>query len=297
MYIDDVLFQEHSEPKSIQLMKTLKISVLLFFVSTSIIISCKKDESSAGKQSGNEVSTSVQVSVSDDQVTDGILSAMDAADGTEDGSADLRPATCVTVTANADLKKITVDFGSGCTSPVSGRNRSGKIIITYVGANYIQATQRSFQFVNYKTIDTVTLNGTFVQSEIAHTASAVSFNVTTSEFTFLFNDGKTHTLTTYSRNFVIDLGANLRDFADNTTTITGNTIGVNKEGQVYSVDITTPVVFKGTCVAEHIFYPASGSYDVKIGNYPKFALSWGSGSCDKILTVSYLGYSADIVLK
>lgn len=278
-------------------MKILKASVLLFFVTTTIIISCKKDESSTSKQSGSEVSTSVQVSVSDDQVTDGILSAMDAADGTEDGNADLRPASCVSVTANADLKKITVDFGSGCTSPVSGRNRSGKIIITYTGANYIHATSRSFEFVNYKTIDTVTLNGSFVQSEIAHTASTVSFNLTTSDFTFLFNDGKTHKLTTYARNFVIDLGENLRDFADNTTTITGNTIGTNKEGQVYSVDITTPVIFKGSCAAEHIFYPASGSYDVKIGNYPKFTLSWGSGNCDKIMTVSYLGYSADIVLK
>ena len=42
-------------------------------------------------------------------------------------------------------------------------------------ANYIQATERTFQFVNYKTIDPITLNGVFTQSDLVHDGNTVSF--------------------------------------------------------------------------------------------------------------------------
>jgi hypothetical protein len=278
-------------------MKTFKLTSFFVLALITVVVSCKKDESKNNTQPATEVSTSNQVSVTDDQVTEGIATAMDAADGTEDGSADLRPVSCAVITADANTKKITIDFGTGCVNPVTGRTRSGKIIVGYTGANYIQATERTIEFVNYKTVDTVTLNGVFTQSNITRTGNSVAFALSTSNFTFLFSDGKTHTLVAYTRNFSIDLGSNLRDFSDNTTTISGSTTGINKEGEAYSVTITTPVVVSGACALDHIFYPAIGAYDIKIGSRPKFTLSWGTGACDKIVTVVYLGISIDITLK
>ncbi|MCW3116204.1 MAG: hypothetical protein JWM28_286 [Chitinophagaceae bacterium] len=278
-------------------MKTFKLTSFFGLALMLVVVSCKKDESKDSTQPGTEVSTSNQVSVTDGQVTEGIVTAMDAADGTEDGSADLRPVSCATITVNVDTKKITIDFGTGCVNPLTGRTRSGKIIVGYTGANYTQATERTIEFVNYKTVDTVTLNGTFTQSNIVRTDNRVDFTLSSSGFTFLFADGKTHTLVTYTRNFVINLGANLRDFSDNTTTISGSTTGINKEGEAYSVTITTPVVLSGACALDLIFYPTTGAYDIKIGSRPKFMLSWGSGACDKIVTVVYLGISIDITLK
>ncbi len=112
-----------------------------------------------------------------------------------------------------------------------------------------------------------------------------------------FHFVKTHTLVNYTRGFIINLGANLRDFTDNTTTISGSTTGINKEGEAYNVTITTPVVVSGACALDNIFYPSSGAYDIKIGNRPKFSLTWGTGACDKVVTVVYLGISIDITLK
>ena len=278
-------------------MKTFKLTSFFVLALITVVVSCKKDESKSNTQPATEVATSDQVSVTDDQVTEGVTTAMDAADGTEDGSADLRPVSCATITANADTKTITIDFGTGCTNPLTGRTRSGKIIVGYTGTNYKQATERTIEFVNYKTVDTVTLNGTFTQSNIVRTNNSVNFTLSSSNFTFLFADGKTHTLVTYTRNFIINLGANLRDFSDNTTTISGSTTGINKEGEAYSVTITTPVVIKGECALDHIFYPATGMYDIKIGNRPKFTLSWGSGACDKVVTIVYLGITIDVTLK
>ena len=278
-------------------MKTSKLSPFLILAIIMMVVSCKKDESKNDTQSSTELSTSNQVSFTDDQVTEGIVTAMDAADGTEDGSADLRPASCAIITANADTKTITIDFGTGCVNPVTGYTRSGKIIVGYTGTTYAQATERTIEFVNYKTVDTVTLNGTFTQSNIVRTDNTVEFTLSATNFTFLFTDGKTHTLVDFTRNFVINLGADHRDFTDNTTTISGSTTGINKEGETYTVTITSPIVISGACALDHIFYPASGSYDIKIGSRPKFTLTWGTGACDKIVTVIYLGISVDITLK
>ena len=274
-----------------------KLTSFFALILIIVIVSCKKDESKNNTQPATEVSTSDQVSVTDGQVTEGVSTAMDAADGTEDGSADLRPVSCATITPDAAAKTITIDFGTGCVNPVTGRTRSGKIIVGYTGTNYKQATERTIEFVNYKTVDTVTLNGKFTQSNIVRTDNSVSFTLSASNFTFLFLNGKTHTLVTYTRNFIINLGANLRDFSDNTTTISGSTTGINKEGEAYSVTITTPVVVSGVCALDHIFYPTTGAYDIKIGSRPKFTFSWGTGACDKIVTVTYLGTSVDITLK
>ncbi|MES1220870.1 MAG: hypothetical protein ABUT20_35545 [Bacteroidota bacterium] len=281
-------------------MKTFKLTSISILAIIFIVVSCKKDDSKDTTKPSTELSTSNQVSITDDQVTEGIATAMDAADGTEDGSADLRPVSCATITANADTKTITIDFGTGCVNPVTHRTRSGKIIVGYTGANYINATARTIEFVNYKTVDSVTLNGTFTQSNIVRTDStSVAFTLSASNFTFLFADGKTHTLVTYTRDFAINLGSDHRSIADNTTTISGSTTGINKEGEAYSVTITTPVVISGACalLPNPTFYPTVGSYDIKIGNRPKFSLSWGTGDCDKIITVTYLGFSADITLE
>ena len=118
-------------------MKTFKFSSFFILAVVMMIVSCKKDDSKHDTQSATELSTSNQVSFTDDQVTEGIATAMDAADGTEDGSADLRPASCATITTNADTKTITIDFGTGCLNPVTGRSRSGKIIVGYTDAGYM----------------------------------------------------------------------------------------------------------------------------------------------------------------
>ncbi|MEJ0102254.1 MAG: hypothetical protein WDO19_06755 [Bacteroidota bacterium] len=279
-------------------MKTLKVAVFFLAAFTVVLTSCKKDDSkSKAAQPTTELSTTVQVSVADDQINEGIAAALDAADGTEDGNADLRPVSCAVITTNTDLKTITVDYGTGCFNPVTGRTRSGKIIVGYTGTSYVLATQRTIRFENYKGVDSVTLDGVFTQSNIIRTANTVSFTLSTSDFTFVFSDGKTHTIITYTRDFSIDLGEDHRYFADDITTISGSTTGINKEGEPYSVTIITPVVFDAACALSQVFYPTKGAYDIKIGNKPKFNISWGSGSCDKVVTITYLGITVDIALK
>jgi len=278
-------------------MKTLSAFTIYLSASLFVFIACNKEDKITSPQPTTELSTTVQLSVTDDQLNEGLATAMDAADGTEDGSADMRPLSCAAITVNPVLKTITIDFGTGCLNPVTGKTRRGKIIVGYTGDSFLLATERTIRFENFKTVDTVTMNGIVTQTNIVRANNKVNFSLSTTGFTFLFPGGKMHTLVDYDRNFIIDLGNNIRDIADNSITISGNTTGINAEGEPYSVTTTVPVVFNGECSASQIFYPVTGAYDVKIGNKQKFNISWGTGACDKVVTITYLGTTIDVALK
>lgn len=278
-------------------MKTLKAFLFFLPLLSILFISCTKNDKSGKTQPTTELSTTVQLSIVEDQLNEGLAAAMDAADGTEDGNADLRPLSCATITTNTYLKTITVDFGPGCPSPVTGRLRRGKITIGYTGDSYLLSTERTFRFENFKSIDTVIINGTFTQTNILRADNKVSYSLSSSDLELLFPGGKTHTIVSYNHNFIVDLGNNIKDIGDNLTTISGSSTGINMEGEPYSVTTTVPVVFNGECSAAKIFYPVAGAYDIKIGNKSKFNVSWGTGTCDKVVTISYLGTTIDVALK
>jgi hypothetical protein len=278
-------------------MKSL-ISVTVFTSLSFILSSCQKnDTGSIIKPPAPELSTVCQVSVTDEQVNEGILMAMDAADGTEDNSADLRPLSCAVVSSDPVAKTITVDFGTGCLNPISGEMRSGRIIIGYTGDSYATATQRTFHFDSFRSFDSTTLSGTFTQTEITRSTNSISFRLNTSDFIFYLKGSKRHTISSYDRHFSVNLGSNLRDLSDNITSISGSVAGINKEQNPYSITTITPVIFNGSCSANRIFYPTTGSCDVRIGIEPKFNISWGGGNCDKIITISFLGSAVDVALK
>src|SRR5688572_24366598 len=55
---------------------------------------------------------------------------------------------CVVVTRDSDAKTITLDFGEGCVGP-HGRERSGKVIITYGGEFGDNLANRVVTFEDY----------------------------------------------------------------------------------------------------------------------------------------------------
>ncbi|MGC4038843.1 MAG: hypothetical protein QM764_22995 [Chitinophagaceae bacterium] len=278
-------------------MKTQRVIDVLLLSALICLGSCKKDTKENTLQPLGQLTTTARLSFTDNQINEGIATALDAADGTEDGSSDIRPVNCADIVLNSYLKTITIDFGGGCVNPITGRLRSGRITVGYNGDTYTTSTERTISFENFRFEDTLSMNGTFTQSNITRGNNKVNFSLSTTDFVFGFPGGRTQNLSGYNRNFIVDLGKDTRDISDNIVTVSGDMNGVNEEGEPYSVTITNPVVFNGACAAGHIFYPVSGAYDVRVGGKSKFNVSWGNGNCDKLVTISYPGNTIDVALK
>lgn len=279
---------------------------LLIIASSAFILfaACKKDKSnSTSTDNSADLTQAGQTAVAENYLNESVNVAIDLNDGTQDGSGVFRMSDsyreygCATVSHDIATKTVTIDFGtSPCTGP-DGKNRSGKIIITYAGKRDSSDT-RSIQFVNYKR-DSVALNGTLGMTGISRSGSIVSFTLQTTggNFTYNFDSGKTFVVTSFNRSYSIDIGALPFNMADNTTTITGTTFtGINTEGKTFSVEITSPIVFKGACTLGGIFYPASGTHKITIGNAPAYTINWGTGDCDKTIVVTILNVSQTITL-
>jgi hypothetical protein len=282
----------------------MKNKLIIASFAVILFAACKKDKSaSTSTDSSSDISQAGQTAVAENYLNESVNVAIDLNDGTQDGSGVFRMSDshreygCATVTNDVAAKTVTIDFGtSPCTGP-DGKSRSGKIIITYAGKRDSSDT-RSIQYINFKR-DSIALNGTLSMTGISRSGSVVSFTLQTTggNFTYNFDSGKTFVVTSFNRSYTIDIGALPFNMADNTTTITGTTFtGVNLEGKTFSVEITSPIVFKGGCTLSGIFYPASGTHKITVGNAPSYNINWGTGDCDKTIVVTILNQSYTITL-
>jgi hypothetical protein len=250
----------------------------LFFVS-----SCSKsDEQTADTTNGERASESENV------IQDAISTTNDGLDGTVDGISNGRIQACATVTNDATAKVLTIDFGTvGCVG-VEGRTRKGKIAIEYVGNVPQTSPTRSITFTNYS-VNSNVLNGTISESGfVRSTATAFSFSVSITGLQVVLSDGRTYSISNLQRTYNINLGASVQDVSDDITTITGTSTQTGPSGTTTTIDITSPITFNGSCVSTGNLYPSSGIYKITEGNLT-YAIDWGTGACDKSITIAVLG--------
>ena len=178
-------------------------------------------------------------------------------------------------------KKITIDFGTGCTN-ANGVTRKGIIYITYTGRYRAEGTVIHIvsenYFVNENKVDidrTVTNLG-------ENTNGHLTFGIH-AERTVTFPDGTTSSSTIDKvREWIT--GANTpRDFTDDIYRVTGTGTHTSRRGMVYDATTLTPLIRKVVC---HQFV----SGEVKIvrnGNRTRFGIiNFGAGECDNEATVT-----------
>ena len=267
-----------------------------------LLFSCKKDKTDSGDRSV-QTNTAAQTSLAENFLNDGVNTAIDLNDGTEDNSGVFRNSqagrvyACATVTHNLANRTVTIDFGTSPCTGADGHARSGKIIITYTGPRD-SSTARTIQFQNYKR-DSVNMNGTLTMGNITRTGQVSSFTLETTggNFVFTFDAGGTFVVTAFSRTYTINRGLLPFDLSDNTTSITGSVFtGINRQGQNFSVEIVNAILFKGICTLSGIYYPAEGTHRITVNNLPSYTIDWGTGTCDKVVTLTILGQTYTLTL-
>lgn len=199
-------------------------------------------------------------------------------------------ALCTGAIINHDLngKKITVNFGTGCTGP-QGNIRKGKIIISYTGTNFLfPGTSIVTTFEGYE------VNGYKVEGKRTMTNTAVDLATSTITIAVKVENGKVtwpnNTFVTFTSDQVrkLKLGSNGYE-----ASITGTASGKSKENKEYSIVIKEALVIKQECVQTGVYVPGKGILEL---SYQGITISadYGAGNCDKKILITYPGGSKQI---
>jgi len=193
---------------------------------------------------------------------------------------------CPVITHDRENKKIIIDFGDGCVGP-HGRERSGKIIVTYshiLGdsvANRI-ITFENF-FVNHKGIEgTIELRDISINAE-GHLQSTKRLIDLTVNFpngkSIVFNGSRT-------REWLNGFGD--CDPANNVFRITGSLNGISSTGRSFTHEIVEPIISDWSCAAQGNFARVSGRVEMtRLNGYEKRKriVLYGDGECDNVITI------------
>ena len=192
----------------------------------------------------------------------------------------------VTFTAKGDnaTGKVEVDFGTGIVW--RGKTHKGKIVVTYTESRRISGAVRTITFDNYSINDNA-VDGT----------KTVTFTSVSGEGSATFSasvDAKIKIKTKAGKDLVwnslrirtYDTKGTFDNWKDDEVTLSGNANGVNRNGVKYSAAITTPLTVKLSCVETSGWLPSSGVLEVTPEGAAKRSVNYGSGSCDRTVTVT-----------
>lgn len=194
------------------------------------------------------------------------------------------------VTHNAEGKKITIDFGTGCTSP-NGVVRKGKVILTYSSNNFLLPGSSVVT-----TFDGYEVNGLKIEGsrtitnaglDLINKKATLNVKVENGKVTWPDNTSATYT-TTQTR--VLTLGDSGYDIS-----VTGTAAGKSREGFDYTSVVTEALALNGECARSGVFVPSAGKMDFVVLGIT-IGVDLGTGSCDKTATVTYPGGSKEITL-
>jgi hypothetical protein len=204
---------------------------------------------------------------------------------------------CATVTIElaADNSKsvphgtITIDFGTGCTDN-QGNVRKGKVIVDYKGRRFYPGSTVVTTTDGYS-INGITLEGTRTVTNVSgSTDEAPKFNIVLENGKATWPDASVATREVNRTREWIRASNPLNDEWH----VTGTANGTNREGKVYEMEITSALVYKRECaITAKIFMPVAGTKELTV-NGRKLTIDYGTGDCDRTVTVSVDGSSKQI---
>jgi hypothetical protein len=174
---------------------------------------------------------------------------------------------------------VTIDYGTGCTDPLTGRFISGKLIVQQTAPIRESGAVRTITHENF-IVDEVrvegtrtwTNNGLNADGNWAYTKDATDMKLT-------FEDGRS---TTWSKTRTSTLiqGGNTAIRIDDVWSSTGTASGINRNGRNFTATITEPLIKKASCR-----WISSGVLDFSVESR-NFSLDFGEDTCDRFGTLT-----------
>jgi len=193
---------------------------------------------------------------------------------------------------------ITIDFGTGCTDS-KGNTRKGKIIVAYAGRRYSPGSTRTITLEGYF-INSVAVEGMRNVTNIAgSTDENPKFSIEVIGGKATWPDGTTATREVRRTREWQRASNPLEDqwIVSQTADSDFAASGTNRYGKTYQVNITTPLVYKRECaVSNRVFIAVQGTKEL-ITESRKITIDYGSGDCDRKVTITENGNSEEVVVR
>lgn len=197
------------------------------------------------------------------------------------------PIYCATKTHDKENKTIVIDYGDGCVGR-HGRERSGKIVITYTDRKFVPGAVHTMTFEDFY-VDGKKVEGTRTRTNIsASEEDYLRFRIELTEGKITWEDGTFATREATWETTRIRTPNPINDERIRT----GNASGVNREGIGYTVTITKAIVWKRACLpVKRIMIPVEGTKVKTFDDGSTITMDYGDGTCDNLVTITKDGVS------
>jgi len=271
-----------------------KLIPALLILSIAFVSSCRKDRDDLND------TTSASDNEQGEAFSNDVMNIADNAAKT--GSAGFRTSSeqevyeglgqCATVTHDtvSNPRMLTIDFGTVNCLCADGRNRRGKILVTYTGRYFEIGSVKTMNFDNYYRNDnklegtrTITNNGLDAKGRMSWTVNAQNMKISKS-------NGKVHTWNSVRIRTILS-GNDTQNWTDDVYEITGSATGVNASGNNYTANITKPLRRALSCR-----WIDSGTIEITPEGKQTRTVDFGNGNCDDQATVSVRNKTRNITL-
>jgi hypothetical protein len=275
--------------------KKILISLFTFAIAGFLLLGCSKDvintltqkESNADKNSVFAEQTFDQEQI----IVDGVMMSYGGSKSPKAGLTTSSPCQIITFDLLSSPMKATIDFGTVNCPCADGKNRRGKIIVTFNGRLSDSLTFVTSTFDNYF-VDDDQVTGTRTVTNKGHnTAGHINFQIITDGSIILANNGGTITYKTNHNREWTEGGSTPLDISDDVYTLSGSSSGTTTTNQAFTIVISSPLVWTISC--NHF---VKGVFDLTPADEVTRTVDFGNGECDAIATVTVLGFTFQITL-
>lgn len=259
------------------------------FFAILVFQSCQKDDVDP-KEDNATISTEAQIEMVENStfatnlITEDLNLILMGAEA--QGKPAAKPSTCAVFTWNVTTNTLTIDFGTGCVGPY-GRERSGKVIVTFVGKVGPKTADKIITFDHY-VVNNVGISGEIKVGKFTeNTNGFLESSITLIGYTHTYPNGNKLTINgTRTREWTS--GVLDHDFSNNVFRLTGGISGVSTTGRSFTHNIIEPIISDFNCRTNGGFLRVEGVkeflYEGIMTDYSRKVI-YGDGNCDNMYTI------------
>lgn len=197
---------------------------------------------------------------------------------------------CATITIyrNETPKRIEIDFGTEGCQGIDGRVRKGIVNITYTGFYRTPGTVITTTFQSHY-VDDVLVQGTKTVTNTTEEGGNITHEIVVSDASLTFTDNTTITWQSNRTREWTEGSSTLLNISDDVHQVTGNYSGVNRNGNIFTANITQALEAKVACWLLGFFRPSSGEITYNPTSEFPLVVNFGTGDCDNTYTVTFNG--------